>query len=66
MPSTDRELRTIQKSQLHGLLRAKAEADEHGIPLKVLTELINNLESTMDKEDFAWVEKTVASLNAKQ
>ena len=60
-----KEIDVVQKSQLHGLLRIKHEADKQGIVLLPLEELISNLAASMDKEDFAWVEKTVAALTSK-
>ena len=64
MPSL-KEIEISQKSQLHGLLRIKAEADKKGVILNPLEELISNLSASMDKEDFAWVEKTVVDLANK-
>ena len=59
MPSTDRELRVIQKRTLHYLLVAKESKTD-------LEKLIAQMVTEMDSEDVAHVEKTVAQIYGKE
>jgi len=57
MPSTDRELRTNQKTLLYKLYRAKKEIDAKGIEVEEFNELLKESKVGMDGDDIAWVEK---------
>ena len=62
--ATSIEIRTTQKSALHDLLTLKMrmQNEKDGAGYKWLIELINKMETVMEEEDVAYVEKKVAEL----
>ena len=63
MPSMH-ELRSMQKGMLHNFLKLKKASPES--KEKVLDEMINHLETEMEEEDVALVEKKIAQLYEKK
>ena len=61
MPSL-KEIRVIQMEQLFKLMKLKKVNTEAGINVKDLDNLIIEAETTMDKEDVAWVREKVSEL----
>jgi len=63
MPSIH-EMRSIQKGTLHSYKKLKAASPENKD--KILDDLINRLETEMEEEDVALVEKKIAQLYDKK
>jgi len=58
--ATNMEMQKADRSHLYSLLKLKKV--NKGIEIKELNALINQVESTMQAEDVAYVEKKVAQL----